>query len=260
MEIRKVLAYLAIKRNGDWFQIFDDIKNKRMPTSYEEMETVADEITCGYVTIMDEEYPTSLKNIFRPPFVLFYYGDITLLNDASKRVAVVGSRENSEYGATICDSVIKEISSRYIIVSGLADGIDSLAHKAAIESGNKTIAILGTGIDRCYPINNKDIYDEIKTNHLLLSEYPGRCQGSKDTFPRRNRIISGISSGVVVVEAKMKSGTMITATHALEQGKEIACFPALAIENSGCNHLIKNGATLVENAEDIYLLLDSYAK
>ena len=138
----------------------------------------------------------------------------------------------------------------------MARGVDRIAHKSAIAANGKTIAVLGTGIDYCYPKENRDIYEEMKKNHLVLSEYPWLVAPQKRLFPFRNRIISGLSESLLISEARVKSGTMITAGYALEQGKNIYCVPGRFDDFQGCNELIKQGAKLITNIQDI--LEDEY--
>ena len=165
---------------------------------------------------------------------------------------MIGKRQASLYGL----NKAKEISTylmnnQKIIVSGLAKGIDGASHQAVLKQKGKTIAVLGCGIDYCYPIENLELYKEIKQNHLLVSEYPDSEMPQKDYFKRRNRIIAGLSDKVVVVEANKKSGTMITVGYALEQGKEIFCVPGRNEENLGCNYLIYQGANILLESKDL---------
>lgn len=207
-------------------------------------------IKCHYTTIFSSDYPETLKNINCPPFVLYYYGNIELVNE--KTIGVVGMRDMSEYGKQATkDFCIPLVKNGYVIVSGMARGVDTVAHETAIKHGGKTIAVLGTGIDYCYPKNNQKLYDQIKNNHLVVSEYPFFTTPQRKLFPFRNRIIAGLSSKILIVEARVKSGTMITAGYALEQGKDIYCIPSRYTDYQGCNELIKQGAILVRNGYDI---------
>lgn len=133
----------------------------------------------------------------------------------------------------------------------MALGIDTVAHRSALRNNGKTIAVLGSGIDYCYPKSNEDIYQLMKQDHLILSEYPKGLVPLKENFPKRNRIIAGLSGAVLVTEAKQRSGTMITVGHALEQGKDIFCIPSRITDYLGCNYLIQQGAKLVNNVNDI---------
>ncbi len=205
-----------------------------------------------YVTILDENYPKKLENIYMPPLVLFYQGDLSLLDH--KMIAVIGARDNSEYGKEVTKIFVRELVKQQIyIISGLAYGIDTIAHKSSMECMGKTIAVLGSGINQIYPLEHTDIARKIGRNHLLLSEYPPFAKGKKTHFPFRNRIVSGLSDGVLVIEAKKRSGTLITCDYALDQGKDIFVVPNhIFAENSeGTNNLIKQGAYLVTSVDDI---------
>lgn len=251
MEGRDILIYLSIKRNGDWDKIYEDIKRKKQ-VSKEEVEEVVALVKSKSITILDDEYPSYLKQIYKPPFVLYYYGDISLISNLEKNISVVGSRNCSSYGEKQTIRLTKEISSYFNIVSGLAKGVDFHAHKTCIENNGKTIAVLGSGIDNCYPIENIDLYNIIKSNHLLISEYPSCVAPDKSQFPMRNRLIAALSRCLLVTEAYYKSGTSITVSHALAFGHEICCVPYPVGEKSACNLLIKDGARLTESGQDIY--------
>jgi len=252
MESRNILLCLSLKYSGDWERIYQAICDREnLKLSEQEIDAANKKIKSQFITILDQEYPEHLRRSFKPPFVLYYYGNISLLNNIENSIAIVGSRENSDYGASITNQLAEELSSNYTIVSGLAKGIDAIAHQAVINRGGNTIAVLGSGIDVCYPFDNKDLYEEIKSNQLLISEYPNKCTPDSIHFPIRNRIIVALSKGVLVTEAKLRSGTMITVNYALEAGKPVMCVPERANVDSGCNALIKAGATLVETKEDV---------
>ena len=206
------------------------------------------------INISDDNYPAKLKNIYAPPITIFAKGDISLLN--SKSIAIVGSREPSKYGIYVAEKFSKELSKEGItIVSGLARGIDTFAHVGALSSFGKTIAVLGSGIDIVYPKENAKYYREISEKGLIISEYIVGTAPESKNFPQRNRIISGLSDGVLVVEARKNSGTMITTDFALEQGKELYVIPGNITSNlsAGTNNLIKEGAKLVT---DVYEILE----
>ena len=206
------------------------------------------------INISDDNYPVKLKNIYAPPITIFAKGDISLLN--SKSIAIVGSREPSKYGIYVAEKFSKELSKEGItIVSGLARGIDTFAHVGALTSFGKTIAVLGSGIDVVYPKENAKYYREISEKGLIISEYIVGTAPESKNFPQRNRIISGLSDGVLVVEARKNSGTMITTDFALEQGKELYVIPGNITSNlsAGTNNLIKEGAKLVT---DVYEILE----
>ena len=206
------------------------------------------------INISDDNYPAKLKNIYAPPITIFAKGDISLLN--SKSIAIVGSREPSKYGIYVAEKFSKELSKEGItIVSGLARGIDTFAHVGALSSFGKTIAVLGSGIDVVYPKENAKYYREISEKGLIISEYIVGTATESKNFPQRNRIISGLSDGVLVVEARKNSGTMITTDFALEQGKELYVIPGNITSNlsGGTNNHIEDGAKLVT---DVYEILE----
>ncbi len=201
----------------------------------------------------DKDYPENLKHINNPPFVLYCTGNMELLETA--QLAIVGARNNSTYGKNVTYKLCKELKdSNITITSGLAYGIDTLAHKYALENNLNTIAVVGTGVDIIYPSSNRELYSNIISNNgLIISELPLGTTALRYTFPQRNRIISGLSKGVVVIEAASKSGSLITAQHALEQNKEVFAVPGSIFSTSsqGCNELIKQGAKLVCDINDI---------
>ena len=250
MNGRQILIALAIKYEGDWDAIYTAIKSKCV----EELEPcweMFNKSTCKATTILDADYPQILKNIYMPPFVLFYYGDITLTHDPSKCLSIIGSRNPTNYGTKMATTLSTDLSKEFVIVSGLAKGIDGIAHKCAIDSGNRTIAVIGSGIDNCYPSDNKDLYSELKAHQLVVSEYFGNVSPDQKHFPLRNRIIAGLSKAVLIVEAQRQSGTSITANYALSFSRTVLAVPSRADSNSACNRLIKEGAVLVENANDV---------
>lgn len=207
------------------------------------------------LTINDQAYPKLLKQIYDPPFILYYRGRLEALNGFL--LAVVGARKYSAYGRQVAEKLVKELSlNNLTIVSGLALGIDALAHAAALEAGGNTIAVLGSGLDRqnIYPSQNRYLADKIETRGgLILSEHPIGTLPLKHHFPQRNRIISGLSSATLVIEAGEKSGALITAFHALEQNREVFAVPGSIYSGSseGANRLIALGAKLATSAQDI---------
>lgn len=251
MDPRNILISLAIKFNGDWNRIYKSLK---LRTDYEDEEEIirnCQSLQCKVVTIMDEDYPQQLNYVIKPPFVLFYYGDLSLTSNLNKCIGVVGSREASPFGLSTTQKLVNGLPKDVNVVSGLAYGVDSMAHKAAIESGHKTIAVLGSGIDICYPSINIDLYEEIKRNHLVISEYPPGSTPNNQNFPIRNRIIAALSKCLLVTEAKVRSGTMITVGISLALGRDVLCIPSINLGDSGTNLCIKQGAFLVETSEDI---------
>lgn len=212
------------------------------------------------ITILDHGYPEILKNIYQPPWILYCKGDVSLLKEKWK-LAIVGSRKPSSYGIEVTKWLVKELAEHNIIVvSGFAKGIDTIAHEGTIQSGGKTIGVLGGGFYHLYPKENTDLALFMENEHLLISEYPPYVPPKKIHFPERNRIISGLTLGTVVVEAKGKSGSLITANFALEQGREVFAIPGpITSEYSiGTNQLIQQGAKLVMKVEDIFEELKAY--
>ncbi len=198
----------------------------------------------------DEAYPEILANTYDAPPVLFYLGDVALLGKRS--VGVVGTRNASANGCAITRKLSAELGQAgVVVVSGLARGIDAEAHKASIGTG--TIAVVAGGLEEVYPPENEKLFHKIAESGLILSESPVGVRPLARHFPQRNRIIAGISQGVLVVEAAKKSGSMITAEFALREGREVFAIPGSPLDPrcSGTNHLIKTGAVLVESAEDI---------
>ena len=258
LKTKNILAYLAIEEKGDWNRIYERLRSDEV-INEKDIDKVVSKIKCSYVTLGEPEYPRCLRDIYHPPFALFYYGDINLLSACGDhgQIAVVGSRKSSEYGERMTRKIVEEVAKEYIIVSGMALGIDAVAAESAIKIGGKTIAVLGCGIDICYPMENYELYQTLKKEQLVISEYPEGIQPSPEKFPLRNRIIAGLAKGVVVTEAGNISGTSITVTLALQSGKLVMCVPYPADEESACNRLIKEGAYLVENGEDVLDYVDS---
>ncbi len=203
------------------------------------------------VTFLDECYPKNLLNMYDRPALLYVAG---VLNSDDISIAVVGSRHASTYGRYTTDRISRELALRGVtIVSGMARGIDSCAHRGALAAKGRTIAVLGSGLDVIYPPENKKLFDAIVQQGAVISEYPPGTQPLPFHFPARNRIISGISYGVLVVEAGEKSGSLITAKLAMEQGREVFAIPGPidSASSRGANHLIKQGAKLIDSVDDI---------
>ncbi len=205
------------------------------------------------VSINDENYPNSLKNIYDPPILLYLKGNIDLIY--KKSISIIGCRLCSSYGKVVTKKFAYNLAKKNItIISGLARGIDTYAHIGALEANGNTIAVLGSGIDVIYPKENENLYNSIiKNNGLIISEYIIGTKPIPINFPKRNRIISALSSGVLVTEAKIRSGSFITVDFALEQGKEIFAVPGNinSVNSEGTNSLIKQGAKLVTSVDDI---------
>jgi len=204
----------------------------------------------------DERYPKKLLNIYDPPPILYARGDLDIFD--SPAIAIVGSRKSSVHGRHFAFNLAGELARQGIsVVSGMALGIDGAAHEGCLDAGGKTIAVWGSGLDVCYPARHRHLSGKIAADGLLLSEFSLGSQPEKHNFPRRNRVISGLSEGVVVVEATLQSGSLITARCALEQGREVFAVPGLpgSPASQGSNWLIKEGAQLVESIDDIFCAL-----
>lgn len=202
-------------------------------------------------TIEDDNYPKRLINIDDNPMVLYSKGNF---KDDELTIGIVGSRKATSYGKWACEKFTKELSNLGItIVSGLAQGIDTIAHTVALKEGTKTIGVLGNGIDVIYPKTNINLYKEVENGGCIFTEFPLGTDPLSYNFPQRNRIISGLSLGIIVIEAKEKSGSLITAHHGLEQGKDVFAVPGNinSIYSGGTNKLIKDGASPLLKIDDI---------
>ncbi len=204
------------------------------------------------ITYTDLCYPEHLKTIYDPPPILYVKG--RLLQQHEIIVAVVGSRKASTYGRTVAKNLCQEFALKGVtVVSGMARGIDSAAHRGALSGGGRTIAVLGCGVNVIYPPENRQLYHEIIGNGAIISEFPMNAKPDRQNFPARNRVISGMSLGTVVVEAGKRSGALITADSALEQGRDVFAVPGniSSASSKGTNRLIKQGASLIEHADDV---------
>lgn len=219
-------------------------------------------INATFITYFDEDFPKLLKEIYNPPLILYTKGDLPETENSA--IAVVGTRNPTVYGKSQTEKITKELSEKGItIVSGLARGIDSVAHNSSLKYGGKTIAIIGSGLDVIYPPENKKLFQSICENGAVISEYELGTKPDAVNFPKRNRIISGISLGTLVVETKFNGGAMQTAAYALDQNREVFAIPGNLgiIQSEGTNLLIQKGnAKLVTNAEDILVELNLKVK
>jgi DNA processing protein len=209
------------------------------------------------LTLEDKDYPENLKNISDPPPVLYVKG--RLVKEDNQAIAIVGSRRASFYGIACAEKFSSGLAELGItVVSGMARGIDSISHRAALKAKGRTVAVLGSGLSNIYPPENQELFKMIAQAGAVISEFPMQTRPMPYNFPRRNRIISGLSLGVVVVEAARNSGALITANCALEQGREVFAVPGQVDSGNsrGVNELIKQGAKLTANIEDILEELD----
>lgn len=237
-------------------EITSRIKTKLDLSYGRRIEEWADKNGITILTLLDEDYPQSLSEIYDPPPFLFIKGSMAPSDKNS--IALVGSRNASEYGRMTASKLAGELASNGItIVSGMAVGVDSSSHRGAIQAGGRTFAVLGSGIDIIYPRENKRLYQEISENGAVISEFFPGTGPSPGHFPRRNRVISGLSKAVIVVEAGQKSGALLTADLALSQGKALFAVPGqLSSKQSlGANDLIKTGAQILTSPDDIFSVL-----
>ena len=247
---RVLLVYFAVKYQGNLDKILSALELKDIDVPYDEALKIYESLPCKVMTILDYDYPKKLLRAYRPPIVLFYYGDISLLD--KQIIATVGSRKYTDYGKECTENIIKDIAKGHVIISGLARGIDTLAHQCAIDNGGRTIAVLGSGIDYCYPPENKKLYDEIKEKHLLISEYPLNTPPSSEHFPMRNRIIVSLADAIYVPQINTyNSGTMISLSIGLSLGKPIYVAPYPQGSGTINNNLINEGAVLADSANQI---------
>ena len=239
----ELMAKIAGCRNQTLFmERYIRIDDKVLREEFKEFDSIS---------IMDPEYPEELLWMHNPPVLLFYSGNIDLLKHP--KIAVVGSRSCSRTGIQSVEKIINELNNELIVVSGLAKGIDAAAHYAAIRNGGKTIGVIGTGLDVFYPRSNKQLQKYMGGSHLVLTEY-GPGQGpQKHHFPERNRIIAGLSRAVIVAEARMRSGSLITCERAMEEGRDVFAIPGSILDgrSDGCHHLIQEGAKLVTSGKDV---------
>ena len=238
LSVRRVETFLRYRDKVDIDRTFAEVETRGI----------------NFLTLADDNYPKMLRQISNPPAVLYYKGKLFECN-MDKTLAVVGSRKASLHGRDDLRKILSGLANTDIcIVSGLASGVDTVAHTTAIENNLKTIGVIASGFDFTYPASNKTLYQNIENGYgAVLSEYYPTCEPIKFRFPQRNRIVSGLSYGTLVAEASLKSGALITANLTLEQGRELMCIPGL-ISNpntQGIYKLLKNGATLVTETEDI---------
>ena len=239
----ELIAKIAGCRNQTLFmERYIRIDDKVLREEFKEFDSIS---------IMDPEYPEELLWMHNPPVLLFYSGNIDLLKHP--KIAVVGSRSCSRTGIQSVEKIINELNNELIVVSGLAKGIDAAAHYAAIRNGGKTIGVIGTGLDVFYPRSNKQLQKYMSGSHLVLTEYGPGQSPQKHHFPERNRIIAGLSRAVIVAEARMRSGSLITCERAMEEGRDVFAIPGSILDgrSDGCHHLIQEGAKLVTSGKDV---------
>ncbi|MCY9210319.1 DNA-processing protein DprA [Bacillus subtilis] len=239
----------------------DQIKAAALKNEIEQLYPKLQRVLAAYreqgintIPISSKQYPFWLKSIYDPPAVLFAKGDMTLLSKGRK-IGIVGTRNPTAYGEQVVNHLTKEICRKgWVIVSGLASGIDGMSHAASIKAKGRTIGVIAGGFQHIYPRENLQLADHMAKHHILLSEHPPETKPQKWHFPMRNRIISGLSEGVIVVQGKEKSGSLITAYQALEQGREVFAVPGSLFDPyaGGPIKLIQQGAKAIWSAEDIF--------
>lgn len=195
------------------------------------------------INFLDSSYPQILRNIYNPPALLYFSGNIALLK--TECISIIGARQATNYSFRCIGGLVPRLVNRYTIVSGMAMGADTFAHRHTLNNQGNTIAVIGSGLDIAYPKENLDLQHQIMNNGLVISEYPPHTNIQRQHFPARNRIIAGLSKKIIVTEARKRSGALITADLALENGREVFAIPG-QVDNSlsvGCNKLIEQGAT-----------------
>lgn len=233
------------------------LKTSNFEAEIETQRIKAQSLGIQIITDLDLDYPEQLQNIEDRPRVIYQKG--SYIEDDNLSIAIVGSRKVTPYGKWACEKFTKELASIGVtIVSGLAHGVDRIAHLTALESGSRTIGVLGNGIDYIYPKSNRNIYEDIPKNGCLISEFTLGTQPLNFHFPMRNRIISGLSLAVIVIEAQEKSGSLITSSHAINQGKDVFAVPGNinSLYSKGTNLLIRDGAIPLLDIEDVLREID----
>lgn len=254
MKARELILYLSCKYDGDWQKLYSAIKY-REKVDPDEVDAFAEKFAFPYVTVIDEDYPPCLKDCFQPPFILFYKGNLKLIKNWRKCITIVGSRDAKPYGIQKCQEIAADVAKEgYVVVSGLARGIDTAAMKGAVDLG-KAVGVLGTGLGTSYPSENASLQEAVGQKGLLITEYPQWVGVKRENFPCRNRILACLSCLTLLGGSGKSSGTLITAGYAVDQGREVACLPYRADEGSSNNLLIQTGAALVQNATDVLDLI-----
>lgn len=229
-----------------------NLLQKQLGCSLERELELIQEYGCQLITFYDEAYPPLLKEIDTPPLLLYVRGE--LKPEDALSIAIVGSRNAKDYGRKVSYQLAHQLVSRGMtVVSGFAKGVDACAHRGALEAGGRTIAVLGNGLSLIYPAGNKELVDKVVESGALISEFPMGMKPMANNFPIRNRIISGLCIGTVVVEASNRSGALITARHAIEQGREVFAVPGEIFSelSTGSHSLIDKGAKLISTVDDL---------
>ncbi|MBJ8325524.1 DNA-processing protein DprA [Streptococcus pacificus] len=244
LSLKNIAVVSGVKSPNQFIQAYKTLDLKELKKTFYQFPTLS---------ILDDCYPHALKNSHNPPVLLFYQGNIELLS--FPMLAVVGARMASQKGVRVVRKLISELGNQFVIVSGLAKGVDTAAHLAVLKNGGKTIAVIGTGLDTFYPKENELLQEYLAKNHLILSEYEPKAKPLRYHFPERNRIIASLSQGVIVVEAKLRSGSLITCERAMEEGRDVFAVPGNIMDgkSEGCHRLIKEGAKCITSGLDVIL-------
>lgn len=242
LSLRRMAQVAQVRSIADFIERYKSQDTKVLREKYKQFNSLS---------ILDKDYPERLREIYNPPVLLFYQGDLSLLKNP--KLAFVGSRTSSSQGLKTVQKLIGELHQTFTIVSGLARGVDTISHLSAIQTHTPTIAVIGTGLDVFYPSENRKIQTYLAHHQLVISEYAPGEKPLKYHFPERNRIIAGLARGVVVIEAKLRSGSLITCERAMEEGRDVFSVPGNILDgqSDGCHHLIQQGAKLVYQAQDI---------
>lgn len=238
-QLSKRILYYAVQYGGEWNKIAQALKNHEF---YRDIE-----YPYPYLTIADEGYPQCFRRLRYPPWILFYQGDISLLD--KRCIGIVGARKASLQALKNTEQIVQHLENRYCIVSGLAKGIDGMAHKNA----RHTVGFIGCGIDRIYPKENTQLFLDMAKHQCIISEYPMGAAPLAYHFPWRNRLIAASIEALIVIEATFKSGTMLTVNECIELSTPVYCLPT-AFENDrypGCNSLIDSGANILSNIHEL---------
>lgn len=247
--MKELILYFSLKYNGDFQKIYQAIAIKERVDEElkNELFKKFEKSKCNYVTLIDCNYPKVFEKIKMPPFVLYYHGNLNLINE--KTVGVVGTHKPNNYGLKATNDIVNQLTYvDYTIVNGVANGIEIKAMEKVMNNKGKAIGVIGNGIDTFYPLHNEDIEKYLKENGLIISEYPFDKKVDKKSLDFRKRIISAFSKELLVIQAMEQSDTFITVGYSLEQGKDVYAVPSnYDSEFMGCNRLIEQGANLYVN-------------
>lgn len=254
MDAKQILLALSYKNQGQWESIYNDLEKKNRVTG-DDYHLAEKNTKSSYFSIIDDVYPDGLKEVAKPPILLYYYGNLSLLR-YRYRLTVVGSRRPTLYQNNIVYSFISEceekLNNELVIISGMAKGIDQAGMKAAMDRNAPVISVIGSGIDNPYPDENDGIYEYCKSGKgLVISEYPGMLNAKPDNFVMRNRILAGLSMLTFVGAGKQRSGTVVTVRHSIDKNNEILALPCNTTGDDFTNILIKEGATSVLTSNDL---------